>query len=174
MVKMPSYFSYDNDNIWKMSRIEDLSEMERPRQQGIVLHSIMSDIRRLDDVERAVKRKAMRGFIDYDDIPRYISILKDSLDDSRVRIWFDDCRRVIRERTVAVSRMKNGVAEKANYRPDRVVWTSVIDFNFGEEEPEKYFSQVRGYMRLLKKAYRSDRVRGFLWYPLKHKIIEIN
>ena len=179
MVKMPSYFSYDNDNIWKMSRIEDLSEMERPRQQGIVLHSIMSDIRRLDDVERAVKRKAMRGFIDYDDIPRYISILKDSLDDSRVRIWFDDCRRVIRERTVAVSRMKNGVAEKANYRPDRVVWTSedtidVIDYKFGEEEPEKYFSQVRGYMRLLKKAYRSDRVRGFLWYPLKHKIIEIN
>ena len=78
MVKMPSYFSYDNDNIWKMSRIEDLSEMERPRQQGIVLHSIMSDIRRLDDVERAVKRKAMRGFIDYDDIPRYISILRDS------------------------------------------------------------------------------------------------
>ena len=62
--------------------------------------------------------------------------------------------------------MKNGVAEKANYRPDRVVWTSedtidVIDYKFGEEEPEKYFSQVRGYMRLLKKAYRSDRVREF-------------
>lgn len=176
MVRMPSYYSFDNDGIWDMSEIEDLTEMERPRQRGLVLHSIMSDIRGLDDVERAVKRRAMRGYLDYDDIPEYTEMLEEALSDERTDVWFKDYRRVLRERTVTTYIKSKD--KKVNYRPDRVVWTSedtidVVDYKFGEEEPKEYFRQVRDYMSLMSRSFPGTEVRGFLWYPLKHLIHEV-
>lgn len=178
MEKMPAYFSYDNDGIWDMSQIEDLDDMRRPRQRGIALHAIMSDIRTLDDVERAVKRRAMKGFLDYGDIDEYTLTLKEALADPKAKIWFEGCGRVLRERSVTSSVESHGEVKKSNYRPDRVVWTSegtidVVDYKFGEEEPKKYISQVRSYMSLLKRRFPTGRVRGFLWYPLRHVIHEI-
>ena len=40
MVAVPNYYTYDNNHIWDMSCIEDLSDMSRPRQRGIVLHGL--------------------------------------------------------------------------------------------------------------------------------------
>lgn len=171
MVEMPAYYSYDNEGIWEMSRIEDLEDMERPRRRGIVLHSIMSGVRNRSDVERAVRRRAARGFIDDDEIDGYIAELSEALSDERVDEWFEGYRRLLRESTIAVP-TGDGVR---NYRPDRVVWTSqgtidVIDYKFGEEEPSGYIRQVKGYMRLISKIYPDVEVRGFLWYPLQKRI----
>ena len=178
MEKMPAYYSYDNDSIWEMSKIEDLTDMERPRQRGIVLHSIMSDIRAIDDVERAVRRRAAKGYVDYCEIDDFTDILEDALSDKRAHIWFVDCKRILRERPVVAVSHGDGEVRRSNYRPDRVVWTSegtidVVDYKFGEEEPRKYISQVRGYMALLKRGFPGSRVRGFIWYPLKRVIHEI-
>lgn len=174
MVEMPAYYSYDNDGIWEMSRIEDLEDMERPRRRGIVLHSIMSGVRRRGDVERAVRRRAARGFIDDDEIDGYVAELSEALSDERVDEWFEGYRRLLRESTIAVP-TGGGVR---NYRPDRVVWTSqgtidVIDYKFGEEEPSVYIRQVKGYMRLISKIYPDVEVRGFLWYPLQKRITRV-
>ena len=174
MVEMPAYYSYDNEGIWEMSRIEDLEDMERPRQRGIVLHSIMSGVRNRSDVERAVRRRAARGFIDDDEIDGYIAELSEALSDERVDEWFEGYRRLLRESTIAVP-TGDGVR---NYRPDRVVWTSqgtidVIDYKFGEEEPSGYIRQVKGYMRLISKIYPDVEVRGFLWYPLQKRITRV-
>ncbi|WP_300923304.1 3'-5' exonuclease, partial [uncultured Muribaculum sp.] len=174
MVEMPAYYSYDNEGIWEMSRIEDLEDMERPRRRGIVLHSIMSGVRNRSDVERAVRRRAARGFIDDDEIDGYIAELSDALSDERVDEWFEGYRRLLRESTIAVP-TGDGVR---NYRPDRVVWTSqgtidVIDYKFGEEEPSGYIRQVKGYMRLISKIYPDVEVRGFLWYPLQKRITRV-
>lgn len=174
MVEMPAYYSYDNEGIWEMSRIEDLEDMERPRRRGIVLHSIMSGVRNRSDVERAVRRRAARGFIDDDEIDGYIAELSEALSDERVDEWFEGYRRLLRESTIAVP-TGDGVR---NYRPDRVVWTSqgtidVIDYKFGEEEPSGYIRQVKGYMRLISKIYPDVEVRGFLWYPLQKRITRV-
>lgn len=174
MVEMPAYYSYDNEGIWEMSRIEDLEDMERPRRRGIVLHSIMSGVRNRSDVERAVRRRAARGFIDDDEIDGYIAELSEALSDERVDEWFEGYRRLLRESTIAVP-TGDGVR---NYRPDRVVWTSqgtidVIDYKFGEEEPSGYIRQVKGYMRLILKIYPDVEVRGFLWYPLQKRITRV-
>ena len=60
---MPAYYSYDNEKVWEMSRIEDFDGMAYPRRKGIIYHDIMSDIRTPEDVEVAVRRRVMRGFI---------------------------------------------------------------------------------------------------------------
>ena len=174
MVEMPAYYSYDNEGIWEMSRIEDLEDMERPRRRGIVLHSIMSGVRNRSDVERAVRRRAARGFIDDDEVDGYVAELSEALSDERVDEWFEGYSRLLRESTIAVP-TGDGVR---NYRPDRVVWTSqgtidVIDYKFGEEEPSVYIRQVKGYMRLISKIYPDVEVRGFLWYPLQKRITRV-
>ena len=183
-VPMPAYYSRDNEDIWAMSRIEDLEEMERPRRRGIVLHAVMGYVKHRDDVDRAVLRATMRGLVAYDEADEIKSVLNDALSDPRVDRWFEGYRRLLCERTIAAcyeecdrsTGEKTGGTVVRHYRPDRVVWTSdgtieVVDYKFGEEESSRYLRQVRGYMNLLRKIYRGTTVRGYLWYPLSRTIL---
>lgn len=175
-VKMPSYMSLDNDHIWDLSRIEDLDEMSLPRQKGIILHNIMSLIRTPRDIDRAVKRHAMKGYITEEDIPEYVGLISTALSDPAVTPWFNGFTRLLNERAFIVNE-RGGEARR--YRPDRVVWRAdgaidVIDYKFGEEEPKKYIYQVRGYVGNLKKMYPDATVRGYLWYPLHSRITPVN
>lgn len=171
-IPVPDYYAYDNENLWALSRIEDIEEMERPRHRGIVLHSVMNDIRHRDDVEKAVRRRAMKGFIDASEVNDIICQLKKALEDDRVDKWFEGYTRLICERPMIARSKEKGIC---HYRPDRIVWTAdggidVIDFKFGEEEPASYYSQVKRYVGLIKRMYPDKVVRGYLWYPLKQHI----
>lgn len=184
LVEMPPYYSYDNEAIWAMSRIEDMADMERPRQRGIVLHAVMGYVRDASDVDRAVLRANMRGMVPHAEMADTVEFLRGALSDTRVRRWFEGYRRLLRERTLAVrcdvrdrgSGESTGETEVRHYRPDRVVWTAdgtieVVDYKFGDEESSRYLRQVRGYMHLLRRLYPKVPVRGYLWYPLSATII---
>ena len=110
--------------------------------------------------------------------------MREALADSRVRRWFEGYRKLLRERTLAIryeerdrtTGEKTGEEVIRHYRPDRVVWTAdgaieVVDYKFGDEESSRYVRQVRGYMNLLRRAYKGTTVRGYLWYPLSGNII---
>lgn len=184
MLEMPSYYSLDNEEIWSMNRIEDMADMERPRQRGIVLHSVMGYVRHASDIDRAVLRANMRGILPHGEMEEVASILREALSDSRVTRWFESYRKLLRERTLAIryeerdrtTGEKTGEEVIRHYRPDRVVWTAdgaieVVDYKFGDEESSRYVRQVRGYMNLLRRAYKGTTVRGYLWYPLSGNII---
>ena len=184
LVEMPPYYSYDNEGIWAMSRIEEMEDMERPRQRGIVLHAVMGYVRHASDVERAVLRANMRGIIPHAEMADTVAFLREALSDVRVKRWFEGYRRLLRERTLAVrcdvrdreSGEPTGEPEVRHYRPDRVVWTAegtieVVDYKFGEEESSRYLRQVRGYMYLLRRLYKNIPVKGYLWYPISGTII---
>lgn len=173
-VAMPDYFTYDNEHIWSMSRIEDLEEMARPRRQGIVLHSVMSDLRTAADIDKAVINAVTRGNLDETEAASTRDFLARALALPQVRQWFEGYRRLLTERSFTVN--KNGVAE--HYRPDRVVWTAggtidVVDYKFGREEPARYKRQISRYVRAVRAMYTGVRVRGFLWYPLEGVIDEV-
>lgn len=175
-ISMPAYVALDNDNIWDLSRIEELEEMSLPRQKGIILHNIMSLIRTPDDVIRSVRRHAMKGYITDEEIPEYVDTLTKALSDKGVHSWFNGFTRLLNERAFIVS---DSSGETRRYRPDRVVWRGdgiidVIDYKFGEEEPRKYIYQVRGYVNNLRKMYPGVTVNGYLWYPLASKITPVN
>lgn len=175
VIKMPPYEALDNDHIWDLSRIEDLEQMSLPRQKGIILHSIMSDVRTPDDVARSVLRHAMRGIVSADEIKAYTDELTDALNDLRVHEWFNGFTRLLNERAFFMSRKGS---ETFRRKPDRVVWRGdgiidVIDFKFGEEEPKKYFKQVAGYVAALQRMWPGEKVRGYLWYPLQRRITPV-
>lgn len=174
MLAVPDYYTYDNTHIWDMSCIEDIADMSRPRQRGIVLHGIMSRIRTAADIHRAVRKAVVNGSLQDEDEESYENFLAAALSQEQVKPWFNNVVRVLNERPFIV----NGKNGSERYRPDRVVWTQsgtidIIDFKFGEEEPKKYFSQVSRYMRYIAEMFPDETVNGYLWYPLAKKIIKV-
>ncbi len=166
-VRMPVYEAFDNDHIWELSRIEDLEEMALPRQRGIILHSIMSCIRTPRDIRRAVLRHVMRGYIAAEDEAGYVDMLTRAIAASEVKPWFEGFTRLLMERAFIAP----GSGGVERYKPDRVVWRAdgridVIDFKFGEEEPRRYFRQVKRYCAALRGMYPGAAVTGYLWYPV--------
>lgn len=102
------------------------------------------------------------------------SFLTEAIASDDVKPWFSNVVRVLNERPFIIMD-KDG---SKRYRPDRVVWTEsgtidIIDFKFGEEEPKKYFYQVRRYMKHLSSMFPGIPVNGYLWYPLESKIIRV-
>lgn len=174
---MPPYTAYDNERIWDFTHIDEIDEMATPRQRGIVLHAIMSDLRSLTDLHGAIRRRMMRGYLSPEEAKEIEHQLTDALNDNEmVAVWWNGTRRVLSERPL-VNGCDNGSIDI--YRPDRVVWTSIgtidiIDYKFGDETPQKYFRQIRQYARMLKKMYPNEIIRSFLWYPLKHDIISVD
>ncbi len=174
VIAVPDYYTYDNNHIWDMSCIEDIADMSRPRQKGIVLHGIMSRIRDLSDIHRAVCRAVVNGNLPEEDAEDCESFLTEAIGSDDVKPWFSNVVRVLNERPFIIMD-KDG---SKRYRPDRVVWTEsgtidIIDFKFGEEEPKKYFYQVRRYMKHLSSMFPEMPVNGYLWYPLESKIIRV-
>lgn len=171
---MPAYYSYDNEKVWEMSRIEDFDEMAYPRRKGIIYHDIMSDIRTPEDVEVAVRRRVMRGFIPEEESRSYVDVITGALADSRVYAWFNGYRRLLTERTFVAA----GDDDIRHYRPDRIVWTAdghidIVDYKFGEEESSRYLRQVGRYVHYVSGMFPGVDVRGYLWYPLQCTIIEV-
>ena len=171
---MPPYYSYDNEHVWSMSRIEDFDEMMLPRRKGVIFHDIMSGIRTAGDLDMSVRRCVMKGFVTESESGTYRRLLGEALADDRVKPWFCGFRRLLTERPFVTT--YNG--EVSRYRPDRVVWTAdghidVIDYKFGEEESDKYRRQVSRYMRAVGRMFKGVEVRGYLWYPLQGAIEEV-
>ena len=49
----------------------------------------------------------------------------------------------------------------------------VVDYKFGEEEQEKYASQLREYMSLLSKIGYAT-IEGYVWYVRLGKVVKID
>jgi hypothetical protein len=162
VIIMKPYYSLENEQIWDKVAIEDVSDVARPRQEGIALHTVMGYIRHTSDIDRAVLKANMRGVIGRDEMDGIRNMLNKAFDNQYAKLWFDGYKRLLRERSIAVRRDKRDKLSGevtdvlSHYRPDRVVWTAngeihVVDFKFGEENPGRYVRQVRGYMNLLRR-----------------------
>lgn len=164
------YFTADRDDMWNLSRVEDLQDMDAPRERGIILHDILGAVHHLDDLRLAVRRHAYRYKISDEEADEIYRFLNSAISDDRVKRWFCDYYREVKERTIV---MPNG----DRYRPDRVVWTKdgcveVVDYKFGEQRPKKYITQVRGYMNMLQEMGHEN-LKGYIWYLDSGEIVEV-
>lgn len=173
---MPPFSSSDNEQIWKMNQIEDMDMMQLPRRQGIIYHTVMSRIRHASDLERAVRQVVADGLIDNGEGDMLVAKLRQALAGEKSAQWFNGFKRLLNERTLCSFNFKN--KKVCHHRPDRVVWCAdgsihVVDYKFGNEEPPKYIRQVRYYMSLINRLYPGVEVKGWLWWPIQDKYIEI-
>ncbi len=158
-------------------RVNNEGEKERYKSRngrinyGNVMHAIMERVRRRDDVDLSVDRAVLLGELKNSDRDEIVRTLKERIDSSeQTKQWFSDSMcRVFVETTI--------MSEGHEYRPDRVMIdedgrTIVVDYKFGKQHTQKYVTQVREYMQLLKNAGHTVEC-GYLWYVEENKIEQV-
>lgn len=145
------------------------------RDEGNLLHEIMSSVRHASDLSRAVRKAAVRHALSQEQTEEYEGMLARFLSDGRVKQWFEGYDRVYIEQPIFIP----GSHEETR-RPDRVVVNAdgsvdILDYKFGESESQHRAqqAQVRRYADLLRKMGHAQ-VRGFLLYPRTLKIFPVS
>ncbi len=149
---------------------EDEEEENVFMKRGTLLHNILSQIERADDFEAAFSWASAEGlFENKKSETEARKIIADALSQNIAREWYDGSWMVFNERSIDAGKLGT------SYRPDRVLMKAgeciVIDYKFGRPLT-KHKSQVAIYMSLLLQMGYSS-VKGFIWYPMLKKIIEV-
>ena len=138
-------------------------------QQGLILHSIFSQIQTVKDVEPMLRQFEFDGIIGSNLTQNRLSqLVHKALQNPIAKDWFSGDWEVINECSI----LQNTGVEVETHRPDRVMVKGnhviVVDFKFGKPD-NKYIGQVQGYMNLLSQM-GYQKVEGYLWYVYKNHI----
>lgn len=136
------------------------------RKHGALMHEVLSHVRTRKDIPLSVERYRLEGVIDKEEAAALVSRLEELLDLPGAAPWFDGTARVMNEVDILFGK---GLSK----RPDRVMITGdrvvVVDYKFGEHQDQRYHSQVRNYLKLIRKM-GYEQAEGFLWYVELNKI----
>ncbi len=136
------------------------------RKHGALMHEVLSRIRTRKDIPQSVERYHQEGVIDKEEAIALVARLEKLLNLPEAASWYDGTARVLNEVDILFGK---GLSK----RPDRVMITGnrvvVVDYKFGEHADQRYHSQVRNYLKLIRQM-GYDEVEGFLWYVELNKI----
>ncbi len=140
---------------------EEAAELA-PRNLGILLHKAFENAATEADILGAIGEMEANARLSAAEAAALRGAVGKALADERAREWFGGGWDAVRnEREIVVphdSRLR---------RPDRVMTRGrravVVDYKFGEREPEKYRRQLREYASLLR-GMGYDQTEGYLWY----------
>ena len=154
----------------KSSRLHNHPEVEDARQQGLLLHELMSHIKHKNDIEPTLENAQLSGLLHRDQ------------------------REILREKITGITQHKSlapyfqpGLVSKdeaelvtANgevLRPDRIVFTEnetvIIDYKTGHENNKKYFAQLDHYAQALA-TMGYKKIKKLLVYIDGPGVIEVN
>ena len=130
------------------------------RKHGTLMHEVLSRILSRDDIPAAVENYRRAGIINRSEAEELAVRLNELLSTSEVASWYDGSARVLNEVDILFGK---GLAR----RPDRVMIKAdkaiVVDYKFGEKQDKRYQTQVRKYMRPIRRM-GFEKVEGYLWY----------
>lgn len=162
-------------------------------RRGILYHELFSYIDARGNMEGQIEEKVAKAVdwflkknqgsklkymdrpLDKDSLGQYVLKMVKSVK-AKGMDWFDEGQKILGEQSI--------LSKAGTRRPDRIIlpaegkgWAEVVDYKFGEYEKDsdsdkKYHKQVENYMNLLKDMGYLD-VKGYLWYVLEDKIVEV-
>ena len=148
-------------------------EMQEAARRGSNLHAILATMRTVGDLDRALAWQCSREDVPDDEAEDYRRTLAQAIaaGGATVAEWFDPNFKVFAERSIYVPNSDE------SFRPDRVVVRPdgsvvVVDYKFTAETRKSHHRQVAHYVELLHQLGRPS-VEGYLWYPVKNKIIKV-
>lgn len=179
--------SHKNRAVFKQSNkskefVESDEEQNRDKYiiRGNVLHKIFSSIHTKNDIDDVLKNLEFEGVITSKDetLSQLKETLRKSLTNPLVSDWFSEKWNLFNECNIlSTSHDHEGLTIYEMHRPDRVMTDGkqliVVDFKFGKLHNNKYYDQVKEYMKLFNKmGYKN--IRGYLWYVLENEVEEVN
>ncbi len=136
------------------------------RAYGTLMHRILAEVVRVEDVEATVDAFVQTGELSEAEAETTCNQIRQWLADEQVKPWFAPGVKAWNERTILQP-------DGTFYRPDRVVELPdevvVIDYKFGHVERSAYKKQVAEYVDLIRQM-GYPRVSGYLWYVTLGKI----
>jgi ATP-dependent exoDNAse (exonuclease V) beta subunit len=153
------YPSIDYNNVASKVNLRFQTESSLRQHQGNVLHGILQFVKTKEDAPKAVKRAVRMGLISTNEVDFVTKELDEILTNPLTFEWFDGTYPIVwNERTIISNEL---------YRPDRIMQKDdellVVDYKFGEQN-DKYFAQIKNYVKLLNKMKKSSKVRGCIYY----------
>ena len=150
---------YPSKDYKELVEINLQTENSLSQHKGNVLHGILQFIKTSEDAPKALKKALRMGLIASAEEGYVKCQLEEIFNNPDIKSWFDGTYPIIwNERTII---------SKELYRPDRIMEKDgellVVDYKFGEPN-DKYISQIRNYIKLLKQMNRWTNVRGCLYY----------
>ena len=144
--------------------------LKQATERGLLMHQIMSQVRTMDDLPKAVYRVAEQGLIPKSQVQKIILSLEKMIRQAGVEDWFSDNWRVLTEETII---LKDSGEE---LRPDRIIYNDhqviVIDFKFAKPN-KKHLKQIQQYVQILSEMFENKKVTGYLLYEsgkvIKHE-----
>lgn len=133
-------------------------EAEASRQEGILLHQILSDIIHYKDSESVLNRYEQQMKITGDQRIRYASVLSGLWKQDRIRSWFDGSGQIKTEIVVLPKQGESKRLDRVILKGDRA---TVIDFKSGAPKSQDGH-QLKNYTALLDEmGYQTE---GYLLY----------
>lgn len=150
--------------------IWDINDPQKKNQWGNLVHTVLSEITTINDLEKVMEEVTSSGMIDYGDKERLKSTIQEILNNPATSPLFAEGVAVRKEAEILLS-------DGNTLRPDRVILdgdhVTLIDYKTGKPD-EKHERQLRDYEhRLLEMGYRE--IRKFLLYTTPEvRLVEIS
>gem|GEM_PF-5975735 len=144
------------------------SEKDTGIKHGLILHSILEKVKINDDFKKTLKNFLDRGIIEPETATAVSLSFEELIKNPLFAEWFSGRFKVYTEHPI--------ISSEGHYRPDRIMISGdnavVADYKTGSGDPEKYFSQLRNYMRLLKETGIKN-VSGWIVQLDKCEMVEV-
>lgn len=168
MISLEHYTSNKWSNklqVRKMGKAYFDDEVEVQRNEGVLLHQILSEIIHYEETSEVLNRYEKAMLITGEDAKRYGNIIQNLWKNDLVKSWFSGGGEV---KTEVVVLPKDGETK----RMDRVVIdgskATVIDFKSGQPKPSDH-KQLKEYVSLLQEM--GYRVEGYLLYLRSGEVV---
>jgi ATP-dependent exoDNAse (exonuclease V) beta subunit len=161
-----------SDNLVKIkpSYLNNSDETENAKQQGILIHWLLSKIKTPEDIEKAIELACIQGLLNKDEIPELKIKLQTIVAHPQLGPFFtsgSNCR------------IESEIITSAGelLRPDRIVFekeqTLLIDYKTGQRNDKKYLKQLAGYEDALISMGYSN-IKKLILYIDEIELVEVN
>lgn len=139
------------------------------RIRGVVLHDILADVIRPDDLDNSVRKSLQSGDITLSEAEEVRSLLSERIAEAAAYGWFPDGAADILNESTLID------TDGGMYRPDRVVLAEgrvmIVDYKFGMHD-RRYERQLRKYADIWRRMGHGD-VSAYIWYVHTGEVVEV-
>ena len=166
----PTTLSKLNIRLPEQKYFEEKGARLSPLDEGILMHSILSEATDSNDILARIDKAIEMGKISQWQAAKLKNIIKREFAKDEAREWFGEWD-VVRNENDIISNSKIGTS-----RPDRVMIKGnraiAVDYKFGRKPSAEHKSQVESYMKLLEQMGYTE-VEGYVWYLTIGEIINV-
>ncbi len=144
----------------------DKTEQITPRQKGIILHNLLSQIKTKQDIEKTIDTSVQKGEISLKEKDYYKSIIEQMLSTEQASVWFSIGYKILNEIDIIVKE-EGQITTK---RPDRLMITKeneiiLVDYKFAKTKKNlsRYINQIKNYEAIIKQIGFNN-VKSYLWF----------